>query len=149
MSNPSLGAIFMPFKKIELVKKITKRTQEGKITWQKTETGASAYVPGALRMNFVEAPFAGILSGVKRWVIFAVRDETGNELLKVENQYSEPILRSILTPPPASEPNTSFLAVLAAQADPLVSAVEELHRAVWSQQGKEGVDRAIDFLDKM
>jgi hypothetical protein len=145
MSNPSLGAIFLPFKKIELVKKITKRTQEGKITWQKTETGASAYVPGALRMNFVEAPYVGLLSGLKRWVIFAVRDETGNELLKVENQSNEPALRSILSP----EPPTSLLAVLAAQVDPLVSAVEELHRIVQSQQGKEGVDRAIDILDKM
>ena len=68
------------------MKKIADKTREGKIVWQKTANGAVAHVPGALRMNFVEAPSSGLF--MNRWVIFAVRDEVGSELLKVENQSS-------------------------------------------------------------
>jgi hypothetical protein len=149
MSNPYTDVLFgSSFQKIALVKKITEKTQQAKIVWQKTENGAAAYVPGALRMSFVEAPWA--LFGGKRWVIFAVRDEVGNELLKVENQ-SSALPESLGTPiaPPPEHPNTLLNYSLLTLSDPLVSAVTELHNVVQSQSGKAGVDKAIEFLNNM
>jgi len=151
-------ALLPPYKKIDLVKKIAEKTRQGKIVWQKTVNGVAAYVPGALRMNFVEAPWPSLLSGTnRRWVIFAVRDEAGNELLKVENQSSAPtgllsgLLGSSATPPPPPpEPSVgTMLSNLALLSDPLTNVVAELYNIVENQQGKTELDKAIDFLDKL
>jgi hypothetical protein len=151
MSLSAFVSALLPDRKVELVRKITQKTREGKILCQRTNNGAAALVPGALRMNFVDAPWAGLLF-TTRWVIFAVRDELGNELLKVENQSgalpsSEPPVPSnpLLLPPPP-QPATSLSSIL---GDPLLNAVTELHNLVRAQEGKGAVDRAIDLLDKI
>ena len=147
MSNPFVDVLYGPYKKIELVKKIASRTREGKIFWQKTENGVAAYVPGAMRMNFVEAPWSLF---ARRWVIFAIRDEAGNELLKVENQSSAAVPDSIGTPiAPPSQVTNPLLNSLLLMADPLSTAVTDLFSAVQSQEGKPGVDKAIDFLNNL
>lgn len=161
MSLSDFASAFLPDKKVALVRKIIQKTREGKIVWQKTGNGAAAYVPGALRMNFVETPWASLFT--TRWVIFAVRDEVGSELLKVENQSSAVpgldvqtfpstppppptlALPSTLPPPPTLALPVPWLLA----TDPLVSAVTELHNLVRSEEGKGGVDRAIDLLDKI
>ena len=142
MSISDFASAFLPDKRVLLVKKITEKTRERKIAWQKTPNGAAAYVPGALRMNFVEAPWASLWT-TPRWVIFVVRDELGSELLKVENQ-------SITVPGSESPPPLiSTVPWILFAGDPLVNAVTELHNLVRSQEGKGGVEQAIDLLDKM
>jgi hypothetical protein len=138
-----------PNKKILLVSKITEKTREGKINWQKAPNGFAAYVPGILKVSFVDAPMRNFLMNLTRWVIFAVRDEVGTELLKVENQTSAvPVPSSPdpsgLTPLP---PRPSLLTVLA--GDPLTNAVSELYFLVANQVGTGGVDKAIDQLEKL
>jgi hypothetical protein len=141
MSTGNLAPFLpLPDKRIALVRKIAAKTQEGKIVWMKTSNGATAYVPGALRMNFVEAPWSGFL--MSRWVIFAVRDEAGNELLKVENQSSA-------VPGTEPLPNINAIFQMLYAKDPLVDAVTDLHNIVRTQEGKEAVDKALDILDTL
>jgi hypothetical protein len=145
MSFSDLLSALQPNKKILLVQKITEKTHEGKINWQKTTNGFAAYVPGILKMSFVDAPAISFLTNTTRWVIFVVRDEVGTELLKVENQTSAILTSSGPPTPPA--PRTSLLTMLA--GDPLTNAVTELYSLVTRLVGTGGVDRAIDQLEKL
>ena len=126
---------FSSDKSVELIKKITDRTRQGKIVWQKTGNGLAAHVPGKLHMSFIEAPFS-ILSS-PRWVLFVVREESGNQVLKVENKDSGV--------PTGSIP----LAALLVGGDPLVRAVTELHNLILNRVTKGVVERAIDALDSI
>jgi hypothetical protein len=153
MSIPEFLNALQPNKKILLVKKITEKTREGKINWQKTPNGFAAYVPGILKIIFVDAPAITIFTNVTRWVIFVVRDEVGTELLKVENQTSaiprstssEGLGEGLGLIPPIHQP--SLLTMLA--GDPLTNAVTELYNIVVTQVGTGGVDKAIDQLEKL
>jgi hypothetical protein len=142
MSTPDyMLGMFDSDKKVRLVKMITEKTNEGKIAWQKGPSGPAAYVPGRLKMSFVEQPWPNLLSST-RWVLFVIRDDGGSEILKAENKSPG------LPAPPPLQPETLgnvWLSLLA--SDPLTDAVTELHNQVLKQTAKGGIDRAIDLLN--
>lgn len=139
-----LNYFLAPDRKIALVKKITEKTREGRIVWQKAANGFAAYIPGKLKLVFIEAPFS--LLSTPRWVVFVVRDDADNEILKVEN--STTTLPGSKTAAETGEGKTNrLLAGLLALSDPVANAVTDLHNLVLSQQTKGGIERAIDLLD--
>jgi hypothetical protein len=133
-----LGTVLFPDKKVELVKKIAEKTKQGKIIWQRTGQGAAADLQGKLKMNFVESPSHSLWATQPRWVIFAVRDVAGNEILKVENRTS--------AVPGTQQPSPIELMLIL--GDPLVNVVTELHNLVGTK-AKGDVEKAIDVLDTL
>jgi hypothetical protein len=139
-----LSYFLAPDRKIALVKKITEKTREGKIAWQKATNGFAAYIPGKLKLVFIEAPFS-ILS-TPRWVVFVVRDDADNEILKVDNSTTAlPAPKS--TEAREDKTNALLAGLIALGGDPVVNAVTDLHNLILSQQTKGGIERAIDLLD--
>jgi hypothetical protein len=139
MSTGLLSRGVSPDSNVVLVKKISEKTRQGKITWHKARNGLTAYVPGKLRITFVETPFAALFT--PRWVVFMVRDEAENEVLKVENQ-----IIGGAAAEPDSESAAAVFSLLLVQ-DPLVNAARELHAWIHSRVTKGRVERAIELLD--
>jgi hypothetical protein len=139
MSTGLLSRGVSPDSNVVLVKKITEKTRQGKITWHKGRNGLTAYVPGRLRISFVETPFAALFT--PRWVVFAVRDDAENEVLNVENSTIGGAAAE-----PDSDTAVAVFSLLLVQ-DPLVNAARELHALIHSRVTKGRVERAIDLLD--
>jgi hypothetical protein len=119
-----------------LVQAITAKTRERKIVWSKTSTVLLAAAPGGMQLSFVFNPsMLSFVSGID-WELFTIRDSSGNEILKVQNE-KPPILP--LTP--AQVPGAST-------KEPVVDAVDELFRTV-GERAKDDIDKAIDLIDKM
>ncbi len=134
-TSPFFGEFTGSDKSIELVKKITEKTQSGKITWQKTPNGLFAGITG-LRLNIVEAS-----SGYPpRWLLFSVRDDKGTEILKVENP------ESAVIPIPSTLGAT--IQALGLGANPVLRAVNELYLVVRAA-AKGEIEKAIDLIDKI
>jgi hypothetical protein len=134
-----------PDKRIALVNKIKAKTEAGKIQWNKTPNGSNATIPAGLAMNFVES--VSSIFGPPRWVLFTVRDNRGNELVKVENNSSTPPVPTTL---PLQPPPTPIQTLLqgALALDPLVDAVNQLYNVVRAE-AKGEIEKAIDLLDRI
>ena len=130
-------------KKVALIRKITAKTQQGKIQWHKNVQGSFATAAGALVMNFVEA-VGGLLSP-PRWVLFTVRDSAGTEIVKVENSSNR---QAMPMPSPPPSPHNALLEAMLNAPSPLVAAVNDLYRVVRTE-AKGDVERAIDLLDRI
>jgi hypothetical protein len=140
-----LNYFLAPDKKVALVKKITEKTREGKIVWQKAANGFAAYIPGKLKLVFIEAPFS--LISTPRWVVFVVRDDADNEILKVDNNTTA-LPASKSTAGVRDDKTSALLAgLMALSGDPVVTAVTDLHNLILGQRTKGGIERAIDLLD--
>jgi hypothetical protein len=117
-------------KQVELVEKISEKTRQGKIAWNKSKTGMSAVVSGKMLVSFVVSPsFLGL--GGHAWAVFTVRGEKGNEILKVENV-------------------TDLAAVLSGKRTvrSLEKAVNMLFNLV-QESAKGDIDRAIDLVSRV
>jgi hypothetical protein len=135
-TRPNLSDLVMGDNTVALVNKITEKTKQRKIPWNRSLNGLSASVPGGLKLNIVErSPLSIVGPAPARWVLFTVRDEKGNEILKVENSSQV----SIGLP-------SSVEAVLG--GDSVTRAVDELYRAVRGA-AKGEIEKAIDLLDKI
>jgi hypothetical protein len=134
MNAPDISRFMMPSRKVELVKKIIDKTRQRKIIWQRDPNGIGAFLPGKLKINFVEAPRIPLMN--PRWVVFVVRDNAGAEVLKVDN-------------PSTAVPNPNLLQTLLMAQEPLVSAVQELYDFIGGQTEKGSVEKAIDLLDTL
>ena len=127
------------------MRKITDKTREGRIVWQKGTNGFAASLPGKLKLVFIEAPYS--LISPTRWVVFVVRDDADNEILKVQNNTTA--LPGAKPTVEVGEGKTAVLlaGLMALGDDPVVNAVTDLHNLILSQQTKGGIERAIDLLD--
>ena len=121
-------------KYIDLINKIAEKTRAKKIRWKRTETGVSATVSDKMELGFVRSPWVG-LGGRSLyrlwWALFKVRDENGNEILRVDN----------VSPLEPGEPE-------AAEQKQLRDAVETLYAAI-EQSGRAEVEKAIELIDKI
>jgi hypothetical protein len=114
-------------KQVELVKKLSEKTREGKIVWDKTKTGISASVSGKMIVSFVLSPS---LVG-STWAVFTIRGEKGNEILKLDSV-------------------TNPLAVLAGKSKVgnLEQAANELFNLV-QESAKGDIEKALDLVSKI
>lgn len=114
-------------KQVELVKKLSEKTREGKIVWDKTKTGISASVSGKMIVSFVLSPS---LVG-STWAVFTIRGEKGNEILKLDSV-------------------TNPLAVLAgiSKVGNLEQAANELFNLV-QESAKGDIEKALDLVSKI
>jgi len=111
-------------KYLDLVEKITEKTRANKIQWKMTETGVSATVSGKIELGFVRS--RGWLASRTGWALFTIRDENGNEILRVES-----VSPKALAPP-----------------SPTRNAVEELYAAI-EQVGRREVEKVIELIDRI
>jgi len=117
-------------KQVQLVQKISEKTRQGKISWNKSKTGVSASVSGKMLVSFVLSPwFLGL--GAYGWAVFTIRSEKGNEILKVDNV-------------------VGLAGLLAGKATnaPLLRAVNELFNLL-QESAEEDIDRAIDLVSRI
>lgn len=110
---------------IDLINKITEKTRANKIRWQVTQTGVSATVSGKIQLGFVRS--RGLLGD--SWSLFTIRDENGNEILRVDN---------IL----------SLATVIGADIPPLEKAANALYTAI-AQSGRAELEKVIELIDKI
>lgn len=114
-------------REIELVRSLLEKTNQGKIPWARRGNAITATIPNGLEMNFVLS--LSLLGSFTNWELFTVRDRQGNQLLRITNSGLIPILG-------------------VAAASPLVTATNELFRAVHGAAGDE-LDRAISAIKKL
>jgi len=118
-------ADFYHSKHVELVKKLAEKTRAKKISWKASKTGYSAVVFDKLEISFVRpARGASLLSG-SPWALFVVRDDQGNEILKVSNI-----------------PGTDVA------PDVLRESISHLNQAVENSLAEE-IDKAIAVIDRI
>lgn len=113
-------------KYVDLVKKITEKTQAKKITWNKTQNGMNATVSGKMQIGFVRSP--GTMFGPVKWALFSVRDEKGTEILSVNN--------------------SSLISPLEPAPEPLREAIEKLYDAI-EEIARVEVEKLIDAVDRI
>lgn len=119
-------------RQVELVKKVTEKTQQGKIVWNKSATGITASVSGKMQLSFVLSPPSFILSvGSLGWSVFAIRGDKGNEILRVENTSDVSVLLGGKMP-----------------SNPLTEAVERLYNLVQGVSKGE-IEKAIDLVSSV
>ena len=120
-------------KYLDLIEKITAKTRANKIRWEMTETGVSANISGKVQLGFVRS--RGWASG-RGWALFTIRDEKGNEILRVENARLGGFTRpGELRPEVEDNPS-------------LRSAVQRLYSAI-EQMGRAEVQKVIELIDKI
>jgi len=115
-------------RQVQLVKKLTEKTKQGKIPWARSINSISVDVPFGLSMNFVLQ--ASVLGFQPAWELFVVRDSKGNEILRVQ---SVGVFQMLIGSP---------IATL------LQEAVNELFSSVMSLMGDK-IDKAIQIIDKI
>jgi hypothetical protein len=121
-------------KQLELVHKLTEKTKQGKIAWERSTNSLSASVSGTMFLNFVLSPTYPV--GIQCWDLFTVRDSTtGKELLKVQNWEEVPLL-GITAGPEGSPP------------DQLGAAARELFAAA-ANSARGDIEHAIELVDRL
>lgn len=120
-------------KNVELIKKITQKTVEGKIQWVRRESSVFASLAGGLSAEFVVPASTVTLAFLRGfspeyWLRFQIKDEVDNSLVAIQN---EGVLVNAL--------GGGSSAVAAAQA---------LFGAILSRETAKLKD-AIDVVDKM
>lgn len=113
-------------KYIDLINKITEKTRANKIRWQMTQTGVSATAPGKIQLGFVRS--RGLLGD--SWSLFTVRDESGTEILRVDNIVALARVFGVNDIPP-----------LPKAADALYAAIE--------QSGRAELEKVIELIDRI
>lgn len=123
--NPMSQNVSRP---VEFINKLTERTLQKKVTWQKGRTFFSTVISDSIKVE-----------------ITADRDETGEYIFKrlvvylsgvVDFEYSNPY-----------SGNRLMLDVMAG-ANPLIAALLKLLRVI-SREAETGLNKAIDVLDKL
>jgi hypothetical protein len=114
-------------REIELTRSLLEKTRQGKIPWIKQGNALTATIPSGFQTNFVLSP-PSLLGSSSLWELFTVRDRNGNELVRVSNAALAP--------------------VFGGASSPLVSAANELFRAVYGAVGDD-LDRAINAIKKL
>lgn len=114
-------------KQIELVRKLTEKTRQGRIRWDRTPNGLSTLLTRRtieLEASFIRpAPFPP--SG-RNWAYFSIKDDEGTVILQVQNAPG------------------ALLPLLLAR-DPVRDAVKELYEAV-EAVARSKIEKAIDLV---
>jgi hypothetical protein len=116
---------------IDLVRKITEKTRDGRIVWTKGASNIAVTIAGGLQLNFVLAGREiSLLPGLAPagWKSFSVRDAKGNQIVAVENHG---VLQNALIG------NTGITDIV----NQLFSSI--MHHA------KDDLDKAIDLVDRI
>lgn len=115
-------------RKIEFVRSLLAKTNEGKVTWLKKGNALTATIPDGITINFVVGP--GTFGLPASWELFTVRDKAGNELIQVKG--------------------LDFFSIISNKAtDPLVQATSELFNGVSGGISGDELQRAIESLKKL
>lgn len=116
-------------REVELIRSLLEKTRQGKIPWVKQSSALTATIPNGLQINFVLAP-ATVLTPYSSWQLLTVRDKSGNELVRVNN-------------------NANTLGAMAGAAmSPLTTAANELFKIV-SGAASDDLDRAINTIKNL
>jgi hypothetical protein len=114
-------------REVELVRNLLDKTREGKIRWIRQGSAFTASVANGLQVHFV---LGSVIFGARQdWQLFTVRDAQGAELIK----FSSPPL---------------FAVVTANTTNPLLTAINDLYRAVRDIVG-DSLERAIDAVRRL
>lgn len=111
-------------RKVEFVRSLLEKTNEGKISWTKKGNAFTATIPDGLTVNFI------LGTGPSRgsWELFTVWDRTGNEILRATGLDFESMTVNLTTDSLQEATNHLFAAVAGLSGNQLERAIESLKK---------------------